>query len=59
MKSITMTLIAAASMWLPVEASAQTGPSGGGFSPFCNVLTLTVVAQGNAYRSGRHRRRLW
>lgn len=51
MKRITMTLIAAASMWLPVQASGQTiGTFRWQLNPFCNVLTLTVILQGSVYQ---------
>ena len=51
MKRIVMTLSAAALMWLPLEAHAQTiGTFRWQLSPFCNVLTLTVVLQGSVYQ---------
>jgi hypothetical protein len=51
MKRIMITLVAAASMWLPLEASGQTiGTFRWQLSPFCNVLTLTVVLQGSFYQ---------
>ncbi len=51
MKRIVMTLTAAASMWLPMEANGQTiGTFRWQLSPFCNVLTLTVVLQGSVYQ---------
>ena len=51
MKRIVTTLTAAAAMWLPMEADGQTiGTFRWQLSPFCNVLTLTVVQQGGVYQ---------
>lgn len=51
MKRIVMMLSAAGLMWLPLEAHAQTiGTFRWQLSPFCNVLTLTVILQGSVYQ---------
>ena len=51
MKRMVLTLTAAVSMWMPMEANGQTiGTFQWQLSPFCNVLTLTVVLQGGVYQ---------
>jgi hypothetical protein len=51
MKRVMITLAAVVSMWLPMEANGQTiGTFRWQLSPFCNVLTLTVVLQGGVYQ---------